>query len=197
MKKSTLKNDSKTNFNKEETFQEIADIFDYAEPYYYKHDLYCMFAQTELECNPSNEIIEMYTFYKQQWEHIIEIAYKLFKAKYRSPIKVSVDNLFEARYYSDSAEYWERRTIFLSIEEFKQPGLVFRNVFTSQNQKQLTKKFNEIVMQKDKRTGNNFILDINEFEVYLQLNKVIEALYLIDVREIVHHEGFLKYKYHG
>lgn len=192
-------NGSKKNesLNIEDTLQMIPELFHICHLHSYKYTLDCMFIQSNLNKFSNFEIIDLFVFDKKLWERIIKISYTLGKHNYNSPIYVSNEHLFEPRYYSDCSDLWNNMPKFLSMEEFKQPGLVFKNVFEHQNKKHLIDTVERIILSTMK--GEDYIecSDINVFETYIQLVKLIEALYLIDVRDIIHNEGFLKFKYHG
>ena len=130
-------------------------------------------------------------------ESIINAAYILNKEKKKSPLSIEASNMFDPNLFrgwlGGDLTDWDYFPRMLSWKEFKNPYVVLKKFF----------KFRSLMDWKtDLRTIAEYALvktslseagiDMDILSIYFFLNKLIEAVHLIDVREITHIGGTIK-----
>lgn len=175
-------------------FQMIATLFDSASPDYYKSFVKEVILYSSLNTAYYHKSTSSMLFLRQNIKQFIKLAYAIYKAGYKSPLKIDDTQLFDTGYYVASKQKqhsWLLRPLVLTAAEYKNPYLVFETVFEKENYKSLYTQFNALF---ECACTNNPILETqsNELSTYIILYKIIEACYLIDVREVLHIGGWLK-----
>lgn len=129
-------------------------------------------------------------------ESVINSAYLINQTKAESPLEISPagalnKNLYCGR-HSDISE-WEDFPRSLSLKEYINPYLVFRQFFKYRKLKEWKKDMEEILefaLAESSYIEGGLTFDV--LSIYVHLTKLIEAAHLIDVREITHVGGHLK-----
>jgi len=175
-------------------FQMIATLFDSASPHYYKSFVKEVILYSSLNNAYYHKSTSSMLFLRQNIKQFIKLAYAVYKAGYKSPLKIDDRELFDTRFYVASTQKqhsWLLRPLALTVAEYKNPYLVFKTVFEKENYKSLYAQFNALF---ECACSNNPILETqsNLLSTYFVLYKIIEACYLIDVREVLHIGGWLK-----
>lgn len=129
-------------------------------------------------------------------ESVINSAYLINQEKKKSPLLITQSDAFSAELFAGShakTTAWDYFPRLLSWKEFSDPYLAFRRFF----------KFAAISRWKDDLNclldyslGKTNLfeagIDIDIFNIYLHLIKLVEAAHLVDVREIKHVDGRIK-----
>jgi hypothetical protein len=132
----------------------------------------------------------------RMFESVINAAYIINKEKKESPLIIGVLDLFNKNLYcgrSDRISQWDYLPRFLSEKEFCNPYLVFRRFFKTNDIGSLKEILGEILNCATTRSSIcEWVAEVNLISCYIYLNKVLEAVHLIDVRENVHINGRMK-----
>lgn len=128
-------------------------------------------------------------------ESAINAAYLINKQKKESPIEVDGynllnKNLYCGRHVSNEWDYFPRS---LSVKEYKNPYLVFKNFFKYQKLDKWKKDLQEVLEYSLYKYTDGLELEL--LDIYFHLTKLIEAAHLIDVREITHVGGRIKNRF--
>lgn len=133
-------------------------------------------------------------FYLKNIKQFIKVGYAIKMLDLKSQFSISDDDIFKKRYFSnkkDLNKIWEWGPVALTADEYKDPYLVFKTVFETEDFKQLYGRFKD-AFDAGCSTIPNTEQYINQLELYFKIYKIIEACYLINVREVFHHDGRLK-----
>ncbi|MEC5143121.1 hypothetical protein [Chitinophaga sp. 212800010-3] len=174
-------------------FQVIAEAFSFAEISFYRKLITRVLHAASSEkvyskCSPSNLLFEM-----KMLESVINAAYLIYKERRKSPLLISSADLQNRNLYytgRPGTEY-DDMPKSLSQKEFMNPYLVFKRSFKRLPLDKLKGQIEEIVEYSLSAHAYDDI-EIDCLSLYLQLNKIVEAAHLIDVREIIHVDGHLK-----
>ncbi len=180
--------------NIEDPFQMIATLFDSAPPDYYKRFVKAVLLHTDLPKAYYERSTSSMLFTLKNIKQFIKVGYAIKVQELKSPLTIHDRDLFDARFYANTNDVnkrWLLRPVALTAEEYKDPYLVFKSVFEKENFKELYDRFKE-AFQAACSTNAADEVDINQLELYFKLYKIIEACYLINIREVFHHEGRLK-----
>ena len=176
-------------------YQVFAETFSYAHLDYFRRTIkritYYASADELFKGDSPGEVITSMRVVRS----LLKAVYCL-KEKKDSPVEVLAIDALSKRYYSDSNRVlspWKDFPRSLSIKEFCNPYKVFRKIFKYQSIDGWLKDLELMVtyaLTSDKGEYNLHIMTI-----YAQLTKLIEAVHLINVREVTHVGGFLKNRF--
>ncbi|SFW82283.1 hypothetical protein [Chitinophaga sancti] len=189
-------------WNKEEIsdpYQVIAESFSSGSLVYYRKNIkkiiHFSFSEYSWKENPAD------IFYRFGLiEKIINAAYLINKEQKKNPLDIRPSDVFNPNLYSSRwgvNSDWENFPRALSMKEFMNPYLVLRRFFEYRKLsewKDLLRSFSESIFD----TQNIEYESVNSYDcltIYFHLVKLLEAVHLIDVREITHIEGRIKNKF--
>lgn len=179
----------------DDPYQVIASIFDHADLAHYRElirdlSIYSCLNKVYQKENPGNLLWKV-----EGINCLLQACFVLSKHKKESPVKVTEADLMEQRFYATDASSvtcWNSFPRFLSQSEFRNPYLVFKDFFKLKSIEQWQADIRELIFEAyivcDEYSEHNII------QMYIQLSKLFEAAHLIDVREITHINGRLKYR---
>lgn len=134
-----------------------------------------------------------------QLESIINAVYLLNKEKKKSPLSIEVNGVFDPNLFrgwlGGDLTDWDYFPRMLTLKEYKDPYVVFKRFFkfkTLEDWKADLKTIAEYALVKT--SMSEACIDMDTLSIYLFLIKLIEAVHLIDVREVTHIGGTIKNK---
>jgi hypothetical protein len=178
-------------------YQAIAEFFSAASLIDYRNDIKKMvrYAFSRGSWKKDNPADIMYHF--RRIEEIMNVAYLINEEKKDSPLEINESDVFNPnlfRGWVSGHTEWEYLPKVLSFKEFRNPYLALRRFFKFKKLgewKELLREFSEFVF-----TGQGIEYEsedsYNSLDIYLHLIKLVEAVHLIDVREINHIGGNIK-----
>lgn len=130
-------------------------------------------------------------------ESIINAAYLLNKEKKKGPLLIEVNNVFDPNLFrgwlGGDLTDWDYFPRMLSLKEYKNPYVVLKRFFKFQNLADWKTDLRTIAEYALVKTSmSEASMDMDILSIYLLLSKLIEAVHLIDVREITHIGGTIK-----
>ena len=151
-----------------------------------------LFATTSKVCNKEEPAALLAKF--KAVISIILAADKINQSKKSSPLKLTLkeftDKRLYARPYSTCPE-WECLPKMLTTKEYRNPYIVFKKFFKYQA---IEKWREDIELVLDYALASyNDSCDLNLLQMYFHLTKLMEAAHIIDVREVTHIGGHLKF----
>lgn len=124
---------------------------------------------------------------------VINAAYFINHQKKKGPIDFSFGDLLDTCYYSEGIKKtvdWDCFPRTLTIKEYKDPYVIFKRFFKYQSLEKWRREIQAIIERVlSSYTGD---LSLKLLPVYLHLVKLMEAIHLINVREITHINGYYK-----
>jgi hypothetical protein len=135
-------------------------------------------------------------FHMKLYESIINAAYLINQEKKKSPLEISNYELFNPnlfRGWGRDITDWDFLPRTLSLKEYKNPYVVLKRFFKFMDLETWKRNLQEILefaLGKDSLFETGVYIDC--LSIYLQMTKLIEAVHLIDVREVYHIGGMIK-----
>ncbi|WP_431217169.1 hypothetical protein ACQ86N_23085 [Puia sp. P3] len=178
-------------------YQTIAEFFSAASLIDYRKDIrkIVRYAFSERAWEKDNPADILYRF--NQLEKILNAAYLVNKEEKDSPLEISQSDVFNPNLFCGwikGHSEWEYLPRMLSFKEYKNPYLALKRIFEFKKLfywKDLLKMFSEFVF-----TNQSIEFESLEsyrcIDVYVHLTKLVEAVHLIDVREVNHIGGNIK-----
>ena len=177
-------------------YQIIAEIFDEANISIYRKNIKNILSAAYSYKRWKKDITNNPMFTFEKLELIINAAYLINKEHKHSPLIISMSDIFNPNlYYGWHTNYtqWDYFPKMLAFEEFVNPYLAIKRFFNYNNLlnwKKILKYLSEYAL-----SSNNITKNINHSDcisIYHYLIKLVEAVHLIDVREINHIGGYIK-----
>ena len=177
-------------------YQTIALIFDEANVSIYRNNIKNILRTTHSYRRWKEHPLNNPFFTFEKLELMMNAAYLINKESKHSPLNISMSDIFNPNlYYGWHANYtaWDYFPKMLSFEEYANPYLTIKRFFNYKNLldwKKLLKSLSEYAFSSKSITE-----DIDDFDcisIYHYLVKLVEALHLIDVREVNHVGGIIK-----
>ncbi|MFT4095417.1 MAG: hypothetical protein QM640_17450 [Niabella sp.] len=132
--------------------------------------------------------------YRFQVIHSVMIAANCINKEHKTgPIDFAFGELLDKRLYCNNNEAlaeWECFPRLLTLDEYKNPYLVFKRFFKFQPLQKWREDMQEILDYT--LVSNTNDMDLNLLSRYFHLTKLFEAAHLIDVREVTHINGYYK-----
>ncbi len=130
-------------------------------------------------------------------ESVINAAYLLNKEKKQSPLSIDVNSVFDPNLFrgwlGGDLTDWDYFPRMLSLKEYKDPYIVFKRFFKFRDLADWKTDLRTIAEYALVRTSlSEACVEMDTLSIYLFLTKLIEAVHLIDVREITHIGGMIK-----
>ena len=129
-------------------------------------------------------------------ESVINAAYLLNKEKKKSPLRIGSDNAFNPNLYCGwhhGLTEWDYFPRMLTFKEYANPYVVFKRFFKFLSLAEWKRELNDILEYALVNTSFSDIgLEFNTLQIIIHLTKLVEAVHLIDVREINHIGGNIK-----
>lgn len=177
-------------------YQVIAEFFSAADVVSHKKTIKAAIsaAGSDRICNKQNPGDLLYDF--KLLESVINAAYLIDKEKKKSPLRIDNDNVFNPNLFCgwhNGLTQWDYLPRMLSFKEYINPYLVFKRVFKFMPLIEWKRELNDILEYALAR--NSFWdagIDFNTLPIFTHLTKLVEAVHLIDVREINHIGGNIK-----
>lgn len=124
---------------------------------------------------------------------VIIVAHFINLQKKKGPIDFFFGELMDTRYYSEGNKKtvdWDCFPRMLTIKEYKDPYLVFKRFFKYQSLEDWKMDMQMVI----ERVLSSYTEDLSLklLPIYLHLVKLMEATYLINVREVTHINGYYK-----
>lgn len=174
--------------------QMIATLFDSAPPDYYKNFVKEVLLHSHINIAYYDRSLTSMLFTLKNIKQFIKVGYTIKLQELKSPLEIYDEELFSKSCFTDKNDankIWLSRPVVLTVEEYKDPYLVFKTIFETEDFKQLYGRFKD-AFGCGCSTSPLVELNINQLELYFKVFKIIEACYLINVREVFHHQGRLK-----
>lgn len=177
-------------------YQVFAETFVHSEMFYFRRMIKKILHYAEAdkiykEKSPCDVLL-----YMKIIRSLIKAAYSL-KEKKKGPIEVSERHAFNKNYYCShlkSTTEWADFPRFVSMKEFCNPYTVIKKFFNYQSLDQWLHDWEEAVdCALSKSSGG---MDLDKIAIYTRLCKLVEAVHLINVREVNHIGGTLKNRFY-
>lgn len=177
-------------------YQVIAELFTFADITFYRKMIKGVLSFTNRgkiyrKDSPGDLLFEF-----KMLESAINAAYVISKEKKESPIIVEDYSLLNKNLYCGQhvgSSEWDFFPRTLSVKEYKNPYLAFRNFFKYQKLDKWKEDLQEVLNYSLSKYTDGLELEL--LAIYFHLTKLIEAAHLIDVREIVHIGGHIKNRF--
>jgi hypothetical protein len=177
-------------------YQTIAEFFTAADVAYYRKTIKGALnaACSSKIWNKSSPGDLLWLF--ERLESVINAAYLINKEKKKSPLSIGKEDVFNPNLYcswhADQTK-WNFFPRSLSLKEYIDPYLVFKRFFKYLKLPDWKQKIHDLVDYALVTTSvSEAALDFDTLTIYFQLTKLVEAVHLIDVREINHIGGHIK-----
>lgn len=124
--------------------------------------------------------------YLEHFSCLLAACFVISKQRKGSPIEVRTDDMLNSNFYSireTTTDIWSEFPRSLTQEEFLNPYKALKQVFKSRNPEVWSSLIKDVTDYACGNYGGDFP-EINSFEVYQHLCKLLEAAHLINVREI-------------
>jgi len=177
-------------------YQTIAEFFSAADVVSHKKTIKAAIsaALSDHICNKKNPGDLLYDF--KILESVVNATYLLNKEKKKSPLRIGKDNAFNPNlfcgWHAEMTE-WDFFPRMLSFKEYSDPYVVFKRFFKFLSLAEWKRELNDILEYALVTT--NFWdagIETNSLSIFIHLTKLVEAVHLIDVREINHIGGNIK-----
>ena len=180
-------------------YQTIAAFFSGADVVSHKRHI-----KEAIKSAASNKVCKASTpadilFHFKLVESVINAASLLNKEKKKCPISVRPDNLFNKNLYCgwhSGLTEWDFFPRALSLKEYINPYVVFKRFFKYLKLAEWKRELNDIFEYAIARESLwDAGVECDLLGIYFHLTKLIEAVHLIDVREITHIGGTIKNRF--
>ena len=177
-------------------YQTIALIFDEANVSIYRNNIKNILRTTHSYRRWKEHPLNNPFFTFEKLELMMNAAYLINKESKHSPLNISMSDIFNPNlYYGWHANYtaWDYFPKMLSFEEYVNPYLTIKRFFNYKNLwdwKKLLKTLSNYALSSQRITNNTD--DFDYISIYHYLVKLLEAVHLIDVREVNHIDGMIK-----
>lgn len=180
-------------------YQVIAGFFQAADVVSHKKEIKnaILAACSDHICNKKNPSDVIWYF--ELLESVVNAAYIINKEKKKSPLSISNNDLFNPNLFCSwhrDLTKWDFFPRALSLKEYVDPYLVFKRFFKFLSLPDWKRELKDIL---DHALGTTSLeetgIDFNCLPIYLNLTKLIEAVHLIDVREINYIGDMIKNRY--
>jgi len=177
-------------------YQTIAEFFSAADVVSHKKTIKAAIgaALSDHICNKKNPGDLLYYF--KLLESVVNAAYLLNQEKKKSPLRIGKDNAFNPNLFCGwhaGMTEWDYFPRMLSFKEYNDPYVVFKRFFKFLSLAEWKREFNdklEYVLVTTSFWDAGIVA--NSLSIFIHLTKLIEAVHLIDVREINHIGGNIK-----
>jgi len=177
-------------------YQAIAEFFTAADVAYYRKtikgalDAACS-GKFWNKCSPGDLL-----WFFERLESVINAAYLINKEKKKSPLSIGKEDVFNPNLYcswhADLTE-WDFFPRALSLKEYINPYLVFKRFFKYLALPEWKQELHDLADYALMTTNMAEAgIDFDTLPIYFHLTKLVEAVHLIDVREVNHIGGHIK-----
>lgn len=180
----------------DDPYQVIASIFDHAHVAHYRDLISDLCLYNYLEEGYKKESLANLWWFMEGINCLLHASFVLSEYKNESPVRVGESDLMDKRLYATSGDNltcWHCFPRFLSQSEFKNPYLVFKDFFSSQSLAEWQESIRDLIFEAC-IAGEEYS-EQNVINIYIRVSKLFEAAHLINIREITHINGRLKYRF--
>lgn len=180
----------------DDPYQVIASIFDDADLAHYRDLTRDLCMSSCLQEAFQQENMASLWWFMEGVNCLLHACFVLSEHKDESPVRVEDTDLMHKRFYTTSGDdltCWHCFPRFLSQSEFKNPYLVFNDFFSSQSLAKWQESIRELIFEAC-IAGKEYS-EQNVINIYIRVSKLFEAAHLINIREITHINGRLKYRF--
>lgn len=177
-------------------YQTIAEFFDAANVVSHKQNIKNAIkaAWSDRICNKKNPGVLLHHF--KLLESVINAAYLINNEKKKSPLSIGKDDVFNPNLFCGRNDGLTKMDYFprmLSLKEYVNPYVVFKRFFKFKPLTEWKQELNDIVEFALIETSFWDVgIEFNTLQIFLHLTKLVEAVHLVDVREVTHIGGRIK-----